>query len=185
MHTSLEWWNKTKASKNALNSWLIRQYRGEVTAASRIIRLGEKFSDTIPSGYQSVLDTIAKEEARHAGWIKDLISGHSLDLRRSMNIAAAELNKAEERYWKDALSGIDTFEKGSAIAAHAEAMRLERIRTIAEDEDCDRDINEVFNLILLDEEFHERSFRAMTTDSAMSETLSNHQAGMQALGLEI
>jgi len=88
-----------------------------------------------------------------------------------------------ERYWRATLPGIESWDTGCAVAAHAEAMRLERIRVIAADPDAPADVREVFARILPQEEFHERAFRTFSTDAALTATLHQHLAGAQALGL--
>ena len=66
----------------------------------------------------------------------------------------------------------------------AERMRLERIRVICADPCTADDVRDVFNRIVVQEEFHERAFREFTTDDAMQRTLDGHLAGLNALGLK-
>ena len=91
--------------------------------------------------------------------------------------------KRQERYWNITLPGAKDHARATAIAAHAERMRLERIRVIANDPKAPRDIRETFQLILPMEERHERTFRELSTAEALKATESDHAAGMMALGL--
>ena len=93
------------------------------------------------------------------------------------------LNK-KERYWEQTLKQITDWDTGCAVAAHAEKMRLERIRVICDDEEAPADIRDVFLMILPQEEFHEKAFRSFTTDDAMARTLEGHLAGLNELGLK-
>lgn len=174
MQTSKEWWETTKASPEAINDWLQKQYTGEATAASRIMELSEEFNTD--RRVTRILMTIANQEMQHSEWIRDLL------ISRGINPTIGNPNG---RYWKETLKVIKDFETGAAIAAHAEKMRLERITVISEDEEAPEDIREVFKKILVDELFHERAFRSLSTDEAMRNTLETHQAGMEALGLVI
>jgi len=113
-------------------------------------------------------------EKNHAAWV--------LDLLVARNIRPTLLDK-KERYWEKTLVGIDSFIKASAVAAHAEEMRLERIRAIANDETAPADIRAVFARILPQEEFHARAFKKMTTTAVYDATQDAHELGRTALGL--
>ncbi len=62
-------------------------------------------------------------------------------------------------------------------------MRLERIEVIAADEAAPHDVSAVFQRILPEERFHERAFGAMAGDAAMKDALTQHEAGLEAIGL--
>lgn len=89
----------------------------------------------------------------------------------------------ESRYWNKTIPSIDSFESGAAVAAHAEEMRLERIKIIASDDSVDNDIRETFKRILIDEVFHARAFRSMAGDKSFTEATENHKQGMIEIGL--
>lgn len=173
MKTSQQWWDEVKASPELFNDWLVKQYRGEVTASKRIIRLADNYE----SQFHHVLAKIAEQEMQHAEWIEELLNA------RNIEVDPQEVLKAENRYWAHTLPGIDSFETGAAVAAHAEAMRLERIKVIADDPDSPKDVRDTFRKILKDELFHERAFKFMAGDVAMTKTQGNHDLGLQALGL--
>lgn len=171
--TSQEWWNEVKADPAKFTHWLVRQYVGEVTAASRINRHLVPKART--SREESILKIIADQELRHADWISELLAARGI---------RADMAAAENRYWAAvAPEGEIDFEDTSALAAHAEGMRLERIRVIAEDESAPEDVQNTFIRILREEEFHERAFRKMAGDEAMTNMLPHHQAGLEVLGL--
>lgn len=172
MKTSQTWWNEVKQSPTLLADWLVKQYRGEVTAASRIRAFSNKFGPT--DKLKHVLEVIAGQEETHASWIKELLITRGL---------VPSIDNAENRYWAETLPGINSFETGAAIAAHAEKMRLERIEVISNDEQAPSDIRDTFLKILKDELFHEKTFREMSTSEAMLVTTKGHQLGMQTLGL--
>jgi len=176
MRSSKEWWESTKNDSEGFNGWLLRQYRGEVTAAQRIRLLASQFNTSVQN--QSILACIASQEETHADWVKSLL------VSRGVVIPDDISKEAEERYWAKTLPGIDSFETGAAVAAHAEKMRLERIKAIAGDPEAPEDVRSTFSKILVDEEFHERAFRRMTNDSAYAATEGNHELGKEALGLE-
>jgi len=177
MKTSVQWWNEVKVDAVKTEDWLKKQWRGEVTAVFRIKRLAHQFVDP-ESREAKVLHAIAEQEKTHAEWVGDLLKA------RGINMEAANLEEAENRYWAQTLPGITSLPTGAAVAAHAEGMRLERIRAIASDEDAPADIREVFTKILKDEEWHERAFTELSTPEAMIATEGSHELGRTALGLE-
>lgn len=170
--TSRAWWEHTLAHPGALIEWLKKQYHGEVTAAVRI----RDFSDLHCTEVSALrmLGIIAGQEEKHAEWIAELL--------RARGVEPHVLAKAE-RYWDRTLPGIDGFETGAAVAAHAEGMRLERIRVIAAHPKTPADIRAVFERILPEETFHEKAFSAMAGTAALQATLANHERGMESLGL--
>lgn len=173
MKNSKVWWNEVKTDSVKFNDWLIKQYRGEVTAASRIESFAEKYATS--SRDKKILKVIAGQEKTHANWV--------LDLLKSRNIKP-DIEHAEDRYWKETLPEIESFETGAAVGAHAEAMRLDRIKAICEDELAPVDVRSVFKKILRDELFHERAFRNMAGVEAMLATENAHNKGKELLGLE-
>lgn len=176
-HTPQQWWDGVKADDGKFTSWLLKQYAGEVTASIRIVQLGQQFGVTGRAA--KVLAVIAEQEGQHADWI------HGLLQARGISHPAICMNAAQQRYWAETMPGIDSFETGAAVAAHAEEMRLARIRVIVADESAPTDVRDVFRKILKDEEFHATAFRGLTTDAALAATLEAHEAGMAALGLTI
>jgi rubrerythrin len=172
MKTSAEWWASTKSDPEALMKWLRNQYHGEVTAATRIRELILVY-EADPK-WRATVEEIASQEEQHAEWVGELLKIRGED---------AKVLEKKERYWDQTLKQITDWDTGCAVAAHAEAMRLDRIRAICNDKDAPQDIKEVFGKILVQEEFHEKAFRAFTTDDAMRRTLDGHLAGMNELGL--
>lgn len=172
MQTSSEWWQKTKSDPVVLNDWLVKQYRGEATAAKRIRAFADEYAADPDD--RVILNRIATQEERHAAWVLTLLASRNIE---------PNVENAEERYWKETLPEVESFESGAAVGAHAEKMRLDRIRVIAEDIEGPSDIREVFARILPEEEFHERAFRQMAGPDAMSKTEASHERGLQLLGL--
>jgi len=171
--SSQKWWAAVKLDPERFNDWLIKQFRGEVTASERIVEFAEKYAPDDRS--RRVLAVIASQERQHADWVLSLLQSRGLE---------PSIDGAEKRYWKETLPQITSFNDGCAVGAHAERMRLERIRTIASDESAPEDVRQTFSLILKDELFHEQAFREMAGQDALDATLSCHQCGMEVLGLE-
>lgn len=172
---SAAWWAATRDDRARLVAWLYAQYRGEVTAARRILDLRDAHA---PAGSRAhrLLTVIAGQEATHAGWVGELLARRGL---------VAELRgEPEARYWRAPLAAIVDLETGCAVGAHAEAMRLARIRAIAADPLAPADIREVFARILPQEQFHERAFRSLATADSMQRTREAHDLGVKLLGLE-
>jgi len=177
MKTPMQWWTTVKSDDKLLNDWLLRQYRGEVTAASRIEHFRDRYAckaNAFRAQAKRILTTIASQERQHAAWVLDLLHARGI---------TPDIEGAEERYWKETLPSVESFETGAAVGAHAEEMRLLRIRTIVEDDTAPEDIRDVFKRILKDEEFHARAFRDMAGEEAMSKTAGAHERGMALLGL--
>ena len=174
MQTSEQWWNTIKNDSVKLLNWLKNQYHGEVTASARIQAFNDKFATKALDKH--TLTTIAAQEKRHAQWIGELLEARG--------ITPQKLTK-EERYWNQTLPAIKNFQTGAAVGAHAETMRLERIRVIAADTEAPKDIREVFTKILVEEVFHAQAFTNMAGPKALKATASAHQHGLNALGLTI
>ena len=172
--TSHEWWEATKRDPEALRDWLLDQHRGERTAATRIEAFRDRFATAGTRAWR-VLTVIAKQEARHAGWVGELLAS------RGITAAAPD---PDERYWPRVFPQIHDLASGAAVGAHAERMRLERIEEIAADARAPADVREVFRRILPHERFHERAFREIAGESALSESSAAHELGRLALGLE-
>ena len=170
--SSNEWWTLTKSDPSKLLKWLKDQYHGEVTAATRMRELILVYPAN--HKWKATVERIAKQEETHAEWVGNLLITRGVQ---------PEVLQKHERYWENTLKQITDWDTGCAVAAHAEAMRLERIRVICNDPDTPIDIKKVFGKILPKEEFHEKAFRSFTTDDAMKRTLDGHLAGMNELGL--
>lgn len=163
-----------KSDSKLFDDWLVKQYRGESTAAARILAFIDRF--VIDDDVKARLALIAEQERRHAMWIKALLRKREIE---------PSVTDAETRYWRETLPAIDSFNTGAAVAAHAEAMRLERIHTIVDDVTAPVDVREVFKLILIDEIEHERTFRDLAGQHALDMTANSHERGRAALGLEV
>lgn len=169
--TSQQWWDAIKTKPNRFNDWLVKQHRGEVTAAKRIVEFADRFAT---DDHKAILNRIAVQENMHAEWILELLRARGIE---------PNIEDAEKRYWKETLDDIVSFETGAAVAAHAEKMRLERISVIKDDVTAPWDVRETFARILKDELFHERAFRDMAGDEAIAVTAGAHKRGRKALGL--
>lgn len=172
MTTSVQWWDSVKHDPTRFADWLMKQYRGEVTAGTRIEEFATQYA---PERDRKVLNIIAAQERQHAEWVLGLLTARGIK---------PVVDNAEDRYWRQTLPEIESFETGAAVGAHAEAMRLERIKTICDDESSPTDVRDVFQRILKDELFHERAFRKMAGPVAMSQVMDAHARGREVLGLE-
>ncbi len=173
MRDSQTWWCATRDNPAALHAWLYDQYRGEVTAASRIEALRDRFA-AADSRAHRVLTVIAEQERTHAAWVGELLAARGLPVA---------IEDKPDRYWRRVLPGITDLATGAAVGAHAERMRLERIETIAGDPDAPADIRAVFARILPEERFHERAFAGLATAESLARTAGAHALGREALGL--
>jgi rubrerythrin len=173
MKTSQQWWNEVKADEVKLIDWLKDQYHGEITAADRIVvQLG---SLTDKGTTHNLLNYIANQERQHAEWVGELL--------KSRGVEPSVLEK-DERYWDTVLPGITDFQYGAAVAAHAEEMRLERIKVISDDLGAPTDIRAVFSRILIDERMHVAAFNSLA-GSSKGDAAAIHAKGLEALGLII
>lgn len=178
MKNSEEWWEEVKCNQFKLLDWLKKQYHGEVTASHRIRQFLNQFQNQAKNvEWVETLEKIAVQEEAHAEWIGGLLSVRGVE--------AKPLANKNPRYWRETLEGIEDWETGCAVGAHAEKMRLERIAVISSDGNAPEDIRQVFQRILPQEEFHERSFRKFSSKEALDKTKCNHNRGRNALGLEI
>ena len=175
MQTSLQWWNKTKSNPDLLINWLKNQYHGERTAAVKIRELFLTEDINLSEKEEKLILQIAKEEDLHADWVAKLLQDRGV---------SAEILDKESRYWDKVLDNKKhSKEELAAIANLAENMRLERIKVIAEDSTADADIRAVFKKILPMEVKHEHIFGSMTNRESIIKALSNHEDGLNELGL--
>eukprot|EP01122_Echinamoeba_exundans_P005856 TRINITY_DN16027_c0_g1_i1.p1 TRINITY_DN16027_c0_g1~~TRINITY_DN16027_c0_g1_i1.p1 ORF type:complete len:207 (+),score=40.03 TRINITY_DN16027_c0_g1_i1:28-648(+) len=172
--TSEQWWQRTKSDKERLMRWLRNQYHGEVMASERLQGMLEQFSSSMTETQQKTVSIIAEQEKNHSEWVGALLKTRGEEPKVLQKV---------ERYWDVVLTGLDSFLKATAVAAHAEEMRLERIRVIASDLDAPEDIRAVFQKILPQEEFHARAFKKMTSEEVYQSTTNAHELGRIALGL--
>lgn len=174
MKTVTNWVNGIVTDKAKLAHWLSRQFVGEMLAAQRVQKLSTKVSGKL----KPVIERIAKDEAVHAGWVKSLLV--------SRNLPIPEVTYDDDRYWKTVFKGVnESIPNVLALGAHAEKMRLHRIKAIVGDTRFDEDIRAVFSKILPDEEFHAKAFSAAAGKNALERTRENHELGLKVLGLEI
>jgi hypothetical protein len=170
--SSRRWWQSVKQEPEKLVAWLFDQYRGEATAAGRIEAVRDRFAVPDSEAWQ-ILSAIADQERDHAQWVGELLQtrGYTPVVRQKT-----------ERYWPNVMREIADLETACAVGAHAEGMRLARIRTIAADTEP-QDVVAVFQRILPQEEFHERAFRRLASPGALEATRARHELGTRALGL--
>lgn len=175
MRTTEQWWDEVSNDPEKMIGWLKDQYYGEQTAAVRIRALLEQYPD-INETERQLITMIADDEAKHAKWV--------LELLLSRGIITPELYREKPtRYWDKTLPTEPvSFSQICAIGHHAELMRLERIRLLAEDVRFN-DIAQVFTNILSDEVFHAKAFGVMSTPEDIEAARANHTAGREALGL--
>jgi len=79
----------------------------------------ETFRNEMTEKQFLTVSLIADQESNHAAWVAELLKSRNLEPR---------ILEKKERYWDKTLTDIHTFLRGAAVAAHAEEMRLERIR---------------------------------------------------------
>lgn len=175
MRTTEQWWDEVSNDPAKMVEWLKDQYYGEQTAAVRIRALLEQYPD-INETERQLVTMIADDEYKHAEWVKGLLV--------SRGIPATNFTRDKgARYWDKTLPTEPvSFQRICAIGHHAEVMRLERIRLLAEDVRFN-DIAQVFTNILSDEVFHAKAFGVMSTPEDIEATRANHAAGREALGL--
>lgn len=173
--TSKEWWLEVRDNPGKLARWLKAQYYGERKAAERIFQ----FAMSQPSGERKdTLMLIAGQEAQHAMWVRGLLRKRGI----------VPLNQKKTRYWAKTLTrdmNKMTLQELAAVGAHAEQMRLNRIKVIANDKKAPADIRRVFESILPDEIFHTIAFRSMAGARAYNAARKNHEKGLNALGLVV
>ena len=175
MQTTEQWWDKVSNNSGEMLVWLGDQFYGEQTAAIRVRNLLTEYPE-ITEPERKLITMIADDEAKHAGWILNLL------LARGFTSFGLTRDKPD-RYWDKTLPTEPvTFSQICAIGHHAEVMRLDRIRLLAEDVRFN-DIAETFAKILSDEVFHAKAFACMSSPEDIEAARGNHDAGRQALGL--
>jgi tRNA isopentenyl-2-thiomethyl-A-37 hydroxylase MiaE len=172
MKTSQQWWDEVKNNTELLHEWLVKQYRGEVTAAIRIRAVIEKFDLTAKA--KRILNEIASQEEKHAELVLKLLTDRGI---------TPSVEHAEDRYWKEVLPSAVDFATTAAIGAHAEAMRLERIGAIVSDPNTKGDIRLVFAYIQKQEVWHAHAFTKLAGAVAMEQTQYTQEQGRAILGL--
>lgn len=173
MHTTREWWAETKADPERLNHWLRRQYVGEMAAVNLLSELLIKHGSEASEEEWNDVHRVMVQEATHAKWMKRVMDGRGISPEPNAS--------AERRYWSEVKPAVRSFAEGCAAGYHAEHMRLERIREIADDDDpMVRDLRDTFRNILPHEEWHEEVFGKMAAGRTLTEY---HTRGLEALNL--
>lgn len=173
--TSAEWWEGVKSDPEHLAQWLRRQYVGELAAVNLLSELLIRFGSQASDREWITVHKVMCQEAQHGRWIKGLMD--------SRGIAPESDATTDRRYWAEVLPHVNSFAEGCAAGFHAESMRLQRIRAIANDEQVPTelvDIQHVFRNILPDEEWHETAFDEMRNGLTLTRY---HEAGLEALNL--
>lgn len=172
LRTSEQWLEEVLANPAKLERWLSRQWRCELDAAVRL----QAIVDNEPERKNKLLlNKIAADEFKHAEMIAQLCSVRGID------IAPEE----KGRYYTEVK--LDNLTKDEIYAAghFAEGMSLARIKAIVNNKNVAADIRAAFEIILIDEEMHEKAFGAMASQEAKDKMQQFHEAGKVALGLEV
>ena len=174
LQSSEAWWKEVSQSKEKFADWLQKQYHGENTAAQRIRQMAE---ETEVEAHKFVLEKIALQEEYHAKLVGDLLEKYGVQEKPAEEFG-------ESRYWSTVAPAQEDFLTKCAIAGHAEAMRLERIRVIVTDKNTPLDVYSVFCIILQDELWHEKAFKAMAGEETLAKVKPCHTKARELLGLE-
>lgn len=172
MLTSKQWWETTKADPEKLEHWLKRQYVGEMAAVNLLSELLIRFGSEATDEEWTTVHKVMCQEAQHGRWIKKVMDARGI--RPESNATT------DRRYWAEVLPNVTSFAEAMAAGFHAESMRLQRIRAIAEDEGAPEDVRRVFLNILPDEEWHEKVFDEMRKGRELTRY---HERGLEALNL--
>lgn len=175
LKSSQQWWDEVKVSEEKTVEWLKNQYHGEALASERIRQF---ILPHFEGNHKTMVEKIANDEDTHAQWVGELLSKRGV---------TPEILQKEERYWREVMT--EEFSQdaqyASAVAAHAEEMRLERISVIMNDADSPEDIKNVFTQIYKDELFHAKAFKTIAGDDYYDKASENHAKGIEKLGLII
>lgn len=171
MKTSMEWWQGVRDDADELARWLRRQYVGEIAAVNLLSEVLIRYGGQATEKEWLTVHRVMVQEATHALWVKRLLDSRGISL---------EETDATRRYWAEVLPHVASFREACAAGFHAESMRLERIRVIAQDPDAPADIRETFARILPHEEWHERAFDEMRQGAELTRY---HEKGLESLNL--
>ena len=178
MKTSKEWYNEVLQDQTKFNDWLVKQYEGELIAANRILELA--MDTDSPTNYRILME-ISRQELQHSLWMMDILKN------RNIPVPVVDLGTDEKisssRYWPMVEKSGHTMQEKYAVGAHAETMRLDRIRAICEHPRTATDIKEVFDRILVDELWHAKAFASMAGEEAMLKIKPDHEKAKSMLGL--
>lgn len=173
--TTEEWWAETKADPEKLAHWLRRQYVGEMAAVNLLSELLITYGNQATEQEWHNVHKVMCQEATHAKWMKQVMDGRG--------ISPEEGASTDRRYWAEVKPAVKSFAEGCAAGYHAEKMRLERIRIIANERDPEyNDLATVFSNILPHEEWHEEVFDEMRQGRELTQY---HTKGLEALNLLI
>ena len=136
MRTSKQWWEEVKADPEKFNRWLVKQYRGEVTAASWIEQFAETY--TPAESVRTILDVIAElldhwektEQAYAAMGFKTLsvddfrsFGGYGIDIEPLLRVPrkAGEEPMFHAAYYRDHFLGTVSMSEAVSKAFQGEA----------------------------------------------------------------
>jgi hypothetical protein len=89
------------------------QYHGEVMASERLQGMLDQFRSSMTETEQKTVSIIAEQERNHSEWVGALLKARGEE---------PKVLEKVERYWDVVLTGLDSFLKATAVAAHAEGM---------------------------------------------------------------
>lgn len=182
LETSKQWWDRIKNDKGLFFNWITKQVAGEFAAVKRISEIVEEHTDP-DTVARFLLTKIVSDENKHGEWMLKIAASYGVD--------TSIIIEESKRYWdkvEPLAKELNDFQYSCAVAAHAEEMRLERIKAIAEDDVFGQSnplIQKIFKDILVDETFHASAFALLAGETALVEALDNHLEGMEALGLVV
>lgn len=174
--TSDQWWEEVKSNPAMLKEWLVRQYVGEMAAVNLLSDVLIKFGGEMIEDEWNNVYKVMLQEAKHARWVKELLAKRNISIPIGLD--------ATRRYWEEVIPNVSELDDAAHAAHNAEHMRLHRIRTIAKEKDVSfSDIQNVFERILPDEEWHEKVFSELCrTDKNLKMDVA-HNKGLKALAL--
>ncbi len=173
MHTTQAWWDEIKSDRAKLEAWMRRQYIGEMAAVNLLSEVLLRFGAEATLNEWENVHKVMVQEAIHAKWMRELCDREGITLERNAS--------AERKYWAEVLPNVHNFREAMAAGFHAESMRLERIRTIANERDPQfSDFAATFTRILPHEEWHEHVFDQMRQGNDLTQY---HERGLEALSL--
>lgn len=161
--------SRQRADGGTTSDVLARQHCDKAMASRLVSEFARDYA--YDPTMRKILGVIAQQKAQHVEW---LMAPRGLE---------PALEGTEERYWRHTLPEARSLETRCAVAAHAVTMRFERMRAIVGDADCPPDVRHVFEMMLKDELFHERTFRELAGPNAMLSTAEAHVRGCAALDL--
>lgn len=164
-----DWWKRTTADESKLIAWLMKLHGTELGGYDDYSTF---LTDYLPDERTSkILTNIAEDEKKHANLIASMLDGRGYRLYQAQ----------PSEYWAALDSHITDITSACAANYYGEALAAFRFEVIIDMPCTPKDVKEILNIILPDEQFHRTTLKRMAGDEQLEKFKAIHEDAMAKL----